>query len=300
MSSRSSSRGRIARTSWAAAAFTTASADPSNPTVTVVPVGPDFGDSWECAELVAVDGCGELDLQALDGDLAEVLERVDDHEPALAEDRQAVGDALDLRQGVRGQEHRAALGADLAEERVKALLHEGIQTGDRLIQDQQLGFVHEGLDQSELLSVAGRQLADRAIEIGVEALGQGVAHARVDSTAELREVVEHHPPGQLRVHRQITGQEADPSADLEAVLAHVEPEHPSRARGRPDQVQQQSHRGRLARTVGTEKAEHLALLDLQVELEQPTPGAVVLRQTARGNHGLGAHGKPRTQRTDVH
>ncbi len=95
-----------------------------------------------------------------------------------AKDRQPVGHALDLRQGVRGEEHRAALGADLAEQRVKALLHERIETGDRLVQDQQLGLVHERLDQAELLSVAGRQLADRAIEIGVEPLGQRVAHAR--------------------------------------------------------------------------------------------------------------------------
>ena len=77
-------------------------------------------------------------------------------EPALAKDRQPVCDALHLRQRVRGEEHGASLGADLAEERVKALLHQGIQAGDRLIQDQQFGFVHERLDQSELLPVAGR------------------------------------------------------------------------------------------------------------------------------------------------
>ena len=120
------------------------------------PLGVHFGDAGERAELVGVDRFAELDLQALNRDLAKVLERVDDHESALAKDREAVGDALDLRQGVGGEEHGAALGADLRQQRVEALLHQRIQSGDRLVQDQQLGLVHEGLDQAELLSVAGR------------------------------------------------------------------------------------------------------------------------------------------------
>ena len=51
-----------------------------------------------------------------------------------------MGDTLDLRQGVRGQKDRPALGADLAEQFMKVLLDQRIETGDRLIQDQQLGL----------------------------------------------------------------------------------------------------------------------------------------------------------------
>jgi hypothetical protein len=99
---------------------------------------------------------------------------------------------------------------------VKALLHKRIQAGDRLIQDQQLGLVHEGLDQAELLPVAGRKLAHRAIDVGVETLDQRVTHARVDPTPELREVVEHDASCQLRIQRQIARKKANPAADLEA------------------------------------------------------------------------------------
>ena len=143
----------------AAAALTTASAEPSKPTVSVRAVGVDVGDARQRRNSPAVDRRGELDLEPLDGDLAEVLQRVDDDEPPLAQDREPVGDPLDLRQRVRGEEHRATLGADLAEQRVEALLHERIEAGDRLVKDQQLGLVHERLDQAELLAVAGRELA---------------------------------------------------------------------------------------------------------------------------------------------
>ena len=94
----------------------------------------------------------------------------------------------------------------------------GSRPGDRLVQDQQLGLVHERLDQAELLPVAGRQLAYGAIEIGVEALDQRVTDARIDPAPQLREVVEHGPSRQLRIQREIAGQKADPAADLEAVV----------------------------------------------------------------------------------
>ena len=89
-----------------------------------------------------------------------------------------MGDALDLGQRVGREEHGAALGADLAQQRVEAPLHERIEAGDRLVEDQQLRLVHERLDQAELLPVAGRELVHGPIEIGVEALHQRVADTR--------------------------------------------------------------------------------------------------------------------------
>ena len=243
----------------------------------------------ENAELLRVDGRGELDLQALDRDLTKVLERVDHDEPALAEDRDAMGDALDLREGVRREEHRSSLRAHLPQQRVEALLHQRVETGDRLVQDQQLGLVHEGLDQADLLAVAGRELAHRPIELGVEALGERGAQAPVHAASELGQVVQYLRSGQLRVQGEIAGQETDPAADIEALGASVEPEHPRRARGRLDQVQEQPHRRRLARAVGAEEAEDLARLDLEVEVEEAVPGAVVLRKTLRSDRGMRAY-----------
>ena len=122
-------------------------------------------------------GARELDLQPLDGDRPEVLERVDGDQAPAPQDRHAVGHALDLRQRVRGEEDGPALRDDLPEQRVEALLHQRVEPGDRLVEDQQLRLVHEGLDQPELLAVAGRELAHRAVQLRVEALRQRVAHA---------------------------------------------------------------------------------------------------------------------------
>ena len=252
-------------------------------------LGMHLRDAGQRAKLGNVDRLAELDLEALDGNLAKVLERVDDDQPALAKDRQTVGDALDLRQRVRRQEHRAALGAHLSQQRVEALLDERIQPGDRFVQDQQLGLVHEGLDQADLLPVPGRQVADGAIDIGAEPLDQRVAHARIDPTPQFREVVEHGASGQFRIQREVAGQKTDAAADLEAVVDGVEPEHLRRARRRPDQIQEQAHRRRLAGAVRPEEAEHLSLPNLEVEPEQPATRAEVLRQAARRYRRAGAH-----------
>ena len=106
---------------------------------------------------------------------------------------------------MRGQEDRAALSSDLTEQDVKALLHQRVEPSDGLIQDQQLGLVHECLNQAELLPVPRRQLSNRTIEIGIKPFRERVAHPRINPASELRKVVEHDPPGQLRIQNQIPG-----------------------------------------------------------------------------------------------
>ena len=69
---------------------------------------------------------------------------------------------------------------------MEALLDERVEARDRLVEDQQLRLVHERLDETELLAIARRELADRAVELGVEASGELVAQAPVDAAAELR------------------------------------------------------------------------------------------------------------------
>ena len=51
------------------------------------PVGSRGGDSGQRGELARIDGSAELDLQPLDGDRAQILQRVDDHQLSLAQDR---------------------------------------------------------------------------------------------------------------------------------------------------------------------------------------------------------------------
>ena len=219
----------------------------------------------------------------------QVLEGVDDHESAAPEDRHPVGDALHLRQRVRREEDRASLRRHLPQQVVKPLLHQRIQSGDGLVEDQQLGLVHERLHEAELLAIAGRELPHGSVERGVEAVRQLVAHAPVDATMEICEEVEHLGAGELLKEREIAGEESDTPPDLEAPLARVDPEDRRRARGRTDQVDEETHGRRLPGAVRSEESEDLAALDLEVEPEESVPLAEVLAQRGRTDHGVGRH-----------
>ena len=61
------------------------------------------------------------------------------------------------------------------------------------------------------------------------------------------------------------GEDADLRRESAVVLAHVQAVDPGAARRRADQAGQHAHGGRLARAVGAQEAEHLALVHLQVE-----------------------------------
>ena len=65
----------------------------------------------------------------------DVLER---HQPALADDRHAVADALHLGQDVRREEDRPAGRPQVVEDLVERALHERIEALGRLVEDRQL------------------------------------------------------------------------------------------------------------------------------------------------------------------
>jgi ATP/maltotriose-dependent transcriptional regulator MalT len=199
-------------------------------------------------------------------------------------------DPLDRRQRVRGEKDCPALRGNLREQRVEALLYQRVEPGDRLVEDQQLGLVHERLDEPELLAVAGRELAHRAIDLGIEALDQPIADTPVHAAAQAGEMVQHLRAAELRVEREVAGQESDAAADLQAAGMAVEAEQCRRARRRPDQVQQQPHRRRLARTIWSQEAEDLTTAHLEVEVEETVPPPIVLGQANRADRRPVAHG----------
>jgi hypothetical protein len=172
---------------------------------------------------------------------------------------------------------------------VEALLNQRIKPRDRLVENQQLGLVHERLDEAELLAVTRRQLAYSPVEVGIEALCKLFAKPPVDTTPQVRQVVEHRRSAQHRVERELAWQEADPTSDLEAVRPTVQPKQRRRPRGRPDEVEQQPHRCRLSRAVRTEEPQNLAALDFQVEPEEPMPATEVLRQARGPDRDVAGH-----------
>ena len=86
------------------------------------------------------------------------------------------------------EEDRAAALALLGDERDGLLLHQRVQAARRLVEDQQLGLVEGGLHEADLLAVATRQLAQRAVEVRLEALGQRVRAADAAQAAQAAEI----------------------------------------------------------------------------------------------------------------
>ena len=64
-----------------------------------------------------------------------------------------VTEVLDLVEHVRRQEHGAALVGDLADELLELVLDERVEARRGLVQDEELGLVHERLHERDLLSV---------------------------------------------------------------------------------------------------------------------------------------------------
>ena len=70
-------------------------------------------------------------------------------------------------------------------------------------------------------------------------------------------------PGQVLVDGRVLPGEADRRPHPLGVLPYVDAEHPGAPRVGAQQRRQHPHRGGLARAVGSEQPEHLALRDLQ-------------------------------------
>ncbi len=199
---------------------------------------------------------GELDLDAVDGALAERGHVLDGDQASLADEGDALADALHLGEHVRREEDGLAPVARFVDHAVELALHERVEPAGGLVEDQQLGLVHEGLDQAELALVAGREVAGAAREVEVEALGERLDLRRRDAAAQVAPVAQGLLAGQPRVERVLAGQVAHAAADGDAVAARVEAEDLRLARRRPDQVEQEADGRRLAGAVGPEKAEH--------------------------------------------
>ena len=100
----------------------------------------------------------------------------------------------------------------------------------------------------------------------------------VDAAAQVAEVGDRLGAGQPVVQVELAGQVADPSVDRDRIGGRLDAEHLGASRCRPDEVEQDAHRRRLAGAVRPEEAEDLALGDLEVELDDAAMLAVGLGQ----------------------
>jgi hypothetical protein len=91
---------------------------------------------------------------------------------------------------------------------------------------------------------------------------------------------------EVLVDRGVLPRQADPRAQRGRLLHHVEPRDAGAAGVGDEQRGEDPHRGRLARPVGAEQAEHRALLHLQVDPVEGDDVAVGLREPFRADRSF--------------
>ncbi len=119
----------------------------------------------------------------------------------------------------------------------------------------------------------------------IRARGRGRTHRREELKVACT--------GEIGVHRHLGRQIPYAPARLERLALTVEPENGRTAAARPQQVQQQPHRRRLAGAVGAEEAEDLAGLHLKRQRLDADDTAVVLREVVRLDGGRHRRYRPR-------
>jgi len=113
-------------------------------------------------------------------------------------------------------------------------------------------------------------------------------HILVDGTAvEAREIREVVTGAQVAINGQVAGQVSDETPCGETVAMAVDAEDRRAPAGRPQQIEQQPDRRRLAGAVGSEQSDDLALLGGEAQPVDGGPAAVALAQVGgfEGRHG---------------
>ena len=195
------------------------------------------------------------------------------HQLPLRDDADLAAQRLGVRQDVRAEEHGAAAIAQAEHELPHVAAAERVETGHRLVEEDDVGPVENRLGNADALHHA----------LGVRAQAQAALLAQADIVEHGRnpgpslrrryaeqpaEVVEQFLGGQVVVEGRVLGQETE--APFHTQIADRTAEDAGVATGGEDQLHQQLDCRALAGAVGAEKAEDLALVDLQGELiERP-------------------------------
>src|SRR5215203_387240 len=187
----------------------------------------------------------------------DVLERSVQHGSAIGDQADVVAHPLGQLHAVGGEHDALARGPVLPEQVPEQLLVDGIEAGERLVQDEQVRLVENGADELHLLLHALRQLLDLgfgplgelhplqpALDVGPE-----LGPLEAADLAEEEELVHHRHPA---VEPALLGQVADPPQILRRPRM-AEDRDLARVLGRD--VHDHADGRRLARPVGPQQAE---------------------------------------------
>jgi hypothetical protein len=202
---------------------------------------------------------------------------------------------------VRAEQDGLALVAQREDQGADIAPADGVEPRHRLVEDHEIGVLHQRLRHPQPLHHALRVAPHRQPPLGAEAdaveQGGGAAAgvARTEA-AQLAVVRQQFLAGEVVVEDGVLRQEADARAG--GHVGHRHAEQPRGAGGRRHQAHEELERGALAGTVRPQAPEHLACRDRQSEVVEgaigpgsPEADRIVLREVFDGDDRI-SHGLP--------
>jgi hypothetical protein len=148
------------------------------------------------------------------------------------------------------------------------LLHQRLEPGRRLVEQQQIGSGHERRDQAHHLAVALRVGPHLLGRVEPEALDELVPVADVDRAMDPAQQVQGLGARQARPQRRLAGHVRQPPVRGDGVAMGIKTEDLGSTATWPQQTEQQPDRRRLPSPVRTQVAQHLPFTPLEVQLRR--------------------------------
>src|SRR5439155_4513867 len=219
-------------------------------------------------------------------DVLEFGSSADTCQPTLSDDSDSVAHRLHFREDVRRKKNAAAVGSHLGHYLIELLLVKGVEAAGRFVEDQQSGAVHEGLNQSHLLFVTVRVVAETPAGIQIEARCELLQIGPIHTSAQVCKVGEDLAACEVGVERKFAGEVAHDPLYLHRLPPTIHSPDLGASTIGEKQPHQQANRGRLSCTIGTEEAEDLAFGDLERKINDAALAAVVLGQIGHFDDGF--------------
>ena len=200
----------------------------------------------------------------------EILGRVHRHNFPLVDDDHPLAGHAHFRQDVGGKNH-GVIPSQTLDQLSNLNDLSGIQSYGGLIQDEDLGLMDERLGQSHSLLVSLGKMLDQALALLLQSAARfDLQEARTDRGSIDALDAGHKSKIGIDSHRfvegRILGQIAHSSLHLQRLLEDIKASHncPSLRGGK--ESSQDAHGGSFPGPIGTQKAQHLALLDLEAHI----------------------------------
>src|SRR5262249_3011890 len=150
-------------------------------------------------------GRGGLGADRSAGQVTQIVERSAFDQTAVSNDADTITERLDFRENVAGEQQGSPALSFFADAGSERLLHQWIEAGGWLIEDQQRRVGRERGHQRNLLAIALR--IGVALELGIqlEALEQALRACEIDPATQPREKLNHLAAGQVGPQRNVAG-----------------------------------------------------------------------------------------------